>query len=71
MKDGEDPLRWECGERVPGRGVLVNKRQEVARSGYVKVGGDLFHGRPEQGLRGDRLTRRAEVQTCVKSLWVP
>lgn len=38
MKDGEDPLRWECGERVPGRGVLVNKRQEVARSGYVKGG---------------------------------
>ena len=37
-KDGEDPLRWECGERVPGRVVLVNKRQEVGRSGYVKGG---------------------------------
>ena len=33
--DEEDPLRWECGERVPGRG---NKRQEVGRSGYVKGG---------------------------------
>lgn len=34
-EDEEDPLRWECGERVPGRG---NKRQEVGRSGYVKGG---------------------------------
>lgn len=50
----EDPLRWECGERVPGRG---NKRQEVGRSGYVKVGGDLFHGSPEQGPEEIKLPR--------------
>lgn len=55
-EDEEDPLRWECGERVPGK---RNKRQEVGEDQGVckSTGGDLFHGSPRQDQEEIKLPR--------------